>query len=68
MSTNLMLDDELINEARRAGGHKSKREAVSAALREYVQRRKQAAVLDLFDKVPYDSRYDYKAERESRRE
>src|SRR5438046_1471752 len=41
MATNLALDDHLIEAARQAGGHKTKKEAVTAALDEYVKRRKQ---------------------------
>jgi len=41
---NLALDDNLIEEARRAGGHKTKKEAVTAALAEYVKRRKQMRI------------------------
>ena len=63
MATNLALDDELINEAKRLGAHKTKRETVTVALREYVQRRRQARLLDLFGTIPYDQDYDYKAER-----
>lgn len=63
VATNLALDDELINEAKRLGAHKTKREAVTVALREYVQRRRQARLLDLFGTIPYDQDYDYKAER-----
>jgi hypothetical protein len=39
MPTNLALDDQLIEEARRAGGHKTKKEAVTVALDEYVRKR-----------------------------
>ena len=46
MATNLQLDDKLIQEARRLGKHKTKREAVTAALTEYVQRRRQLGILD----------------------
>lgn len=63
MATNLAIDDELINEARRIGRHRTKREAVTAALKEYIQRRQQVALLDLFGQVPYEPEYDYKAER-----
>ena len=63
MATNLALDDELINEAKRLGAHKTKRETVTVALREYVQRRRQARLLDLFGTIPYDQDHDYKAER-----
>jgi Arc/MetJ family transcription regulator len=45
MATNLALDDDLIEAARRAGGHKNKKDAVTAALAEYVERRKQLRIL-----------------------
>jgi Arc/MetJ family transcription regulator len=64
MPTNLALDDALIEEARRAGGHKTKKEAVNAALDEYVRRRKQMRILDAFGTISFDPAYDYKAERQ----
>jgi hypothetical protein len=67
MATNLALDDKLIEEARRAGKHKTKREAVSAALEEYVRRRKQVRILGAFGTFKFDPGYDYKAERRKRR-
>ena len=63
MATNLALDDGLIEEARRIGRHKTKKEAVTTALTEYVKRRKRLRILDQFGTVEYDPRYDYKAER-----
>jgi hypothetical protein len=63
MPTNLALDDRLIEEARRAGKHKTKKEAVTAALDEYVRRRKEIRILDAFGTVSFDPAYDYKAER-----
>jgi len=63
MATNLALDDQLIEEARRVGRHKTKREAVSAALAEYVKRRKQRRILDAFGTIDFDPKYDYKTER-----
>ena len=67
MATNLALDDALIEEARRAGKHKTKKEAVTAALGEYIQRRKQVRILDAFGSFEFDPGYDYKAERRRRR-
>jgi len=67
MATNLALDDLLIEEARRVGRHKTKREAVSAALAEYVKRRKQLRILRVFGTVDFDPKYDYKAERNRKR-
>ena len=67
MATNLALDDKLIVEAQRAGKHKTKKEAVTAALSEYVRRRKQLGILKLFGTIDYDPSYDYKAERRRKR-
>ena len=63
MPTNLALDDQLIEEARQAGKHKTKREAVNAALDEYVSKRKQMRMLEAFGTFSVDPDYDYKAER-----
>ena len=51
MATNLALDDKLIHEAIRLSGHRTKKAAVTHALEEYIQRRKQKAILDLFGKI-----------------
>ena len=66
MATNLALDDALIEEAQRSGKHKTKKEAVTAALEEYVRRRKQVRILDAFGTFEFDAGYDYKAERRAR--
>ena len=63
MPTNLALDDKLIRDAQAIGGHKTKKAAVTEALQEYVQRRRQLEVLDLFGKVEYEPGYDYKKQR-----
>ena len=60
MPTNLALDDKLINEAKRVGNHATKKEAVTAALDEYVRRRKQLAILELEGTIDYDPTFDYK--------
>lgn len=65
MATNLALDDKLIDEARRFGHHRTKKAAVTAALQEYVQRRKQQKILNLTGRVDYDPDYDYKALRKT---
>jgi len=65
MATNLTLDDDLIEEARRVGQHKTKKDAVTAALVKYVQRRKQLRILKLFGTIDFDPKYNYKAERRS---
>jgi len=63
MATNLALDDKLIDEALKIGKHKTKRETVNAALREYILLRKQQKVKELFGTIEYDSSYDYKKQR-----
>ena len=55
----LAISDDLVSEAKKIGGHKSKNEAVTAALEEYVRRRNQLRILDLEGTVDYD----YKAAR-----
>ena len=67
MATNLALDDRLIEEALRAGGHKTKKEAVTAALAEYVRLRKQRRILEAFGTFDFDPTYDYKSERRKQR-
>jgi hypothetical protein len=67
MATNLALDDKLIEEARKTGGHRTKKEAVTTALQEYIQRHKQPRILEAFGTVDFDPTYDYKAERRKKR-
>ena len=63
MPTNLAIDDSLIREAVRIGHHKTKKDAVTIALSEYIQRRKQQEIVSLFGDVDYDPSYDYKKQR-----
>ncbi len=44
MATNLALDDQLIEQARIVGRHRTKKAAVTEALEEYVERRRQIEV------------------------
>jgi Arc/MetJ family transcription regulator len=63
MATNLEIDNQLIQEALQLGGHRTKRAVVKEALQEYVQRRKQLKVTELFGTIEYDDDYDYKKQR-----
>ena len=63
MSTNLLIDDHLIITPRELGRHKTKKDAVTQALKEYIQRMEQKKVMKLFGKIDYDPNYDYKAHR-----
>jgi Arc/MetJ family transcription regulator len=64
MATNLDLDDALVEQAKKLGGHRTKREAVNAALAEYVARRQRLRILELRGKLDWDPDYDYKKERQ----
>lgn len=63
MATNLALDPSLVEEALRVSGKRTKREAVTEALVEYVARRAQADVVELFGTLEWDESYDYKRDR-----
>ncbi len=60
VATNLELDPKLVDEVKAAGNHRTKREAVTAALEEYLIKRKQREVIKLFGTVDYAPDYDYK--------
>jgi Arc/MetJ family transcription regulator len=60
MATNLAIDDKIIDEARRIGNHRTKKEAVTAALDEYIRWRKQMQILDHFGTIDFDPDYDYR--------
>ena len=63
MATNLAVDDWLIEEAKLVGKHRTKKGAVTEALLEYIQRRKQSEILQIFHSIDYDQDYDYKKQR-----
>lgn len=63
MPTNLAIDDDLLTEAQQIGGHRTKKDTVNEALREYILRRRQAKVVDLFGTIEFDSGYDHKKQR-----
>ena len=63
MATNLAIDDALLKEAQRIGRHKTKKATVTEALKEYIRRRKQLEIMDLFGRIDYEDDYDYKKAR-----
>ncbi len=63
MATNLAIDDKLIIKAQKIGHHKTKKEAVTTALKEYIAHKKQLEVLDLFGSIEFDKNFDYKKAR-----
>lgn len=60
MATNLAIEDTLLKEAQIIGGHKTKKATVTEALKEYIRKRKQLGIVELFDSIDYDEDYDYK--------
>jgi hypothetical protein len=66
VATNLALDDKLLDEALKVGGKATKKATVTEALEEYIARRKQARIADLFVTIDYDPAYDYKKQRRRR--
>ena len=64
MATNLAIDEGLLEQALRMGGHRTKKDTVTEALEEYIQRRKQAKVVKLFGKLDFDPKFDYKRARQ----
>lgn len=66
MPSNLNFDHHLLEEAQKLGGFKYKKDAINAALNEYVNRHKQMQIIGLFDSISFDTDYDYKQGRKKR--
>lgn len=66
MATNLSIDPNLLEKAFETSGQKTKKAAVTEALREFIARREQVRILDLFGKLEWSKDFDYKAERKRR--
>jgi len=65
MRTNIVIDDELIEQAMRVSGLSIKKDIVTLALREFVERRVRKDLADLRGKISFAEGYDYKLMRES---
>ena len=63
MATNLALDQDLLDRAFHVSGEPTKKAAVTRALQEFIARREQRRVAELFGKLECDASFDYKAER-----
>ncbi len=66
MATNVSIDPELLERALEVSGEKTKKAAVTKALEEFIARRQQRRIGDLFGKVDWDPGYDHKKERSRR--
>ena len=60
MATNLALDEDLLIEALEVGHLRTKKDTVTLALKEFIARRKQKKIFELFGSIDYDAKYDYK--------
>jgi len=63
MATNLDLNPELLEQALAVSGERTKKAAVTLALEEFIARRQQRKILELFRSLDWDPSFDYKAER-----
>jgi len=64
--TNLSLDPELLEQALKVSGERTKKAAVTRALQEFIARRSQKRLLELMGKLEWDNSFDYKSERSRR--
>jgi Arc/MetJ family transcription regulator len=64
--TNIVLDDELVEEAFRHSDARTKRELVDQALREFVENHRRKDIRELRGKISFHSGYDYKKLREGK--
>ena len=63
MATNLSIDPELLERVLAVSGERTKKAAVTKALREFIARRQQRRLLELVNKLEWDEGFNYKAER-----
>ena len=63
MATNLAIDPELLERALAVSGERTKKAAVTKALNEFIARREQVKLAELFGALDWDPAFDYKAER-----
>lgn len=66
MRTNIVLDEELVEEAKRLTGIKTKRELVQEALKTLIKTKKRTSLLKLAGKIEFAPGYDHKALREEK--
>ena len=63
MATNIELNEDLLKKVMNLSGVRTKKDAVNEALTEYVQRREQLKIIELFGTVEYEKSFDYKKQR-----
>ena len=63
MATNLSIDPVLLAKALELSGERTKKAAVNLALREFIARREQMRLRELFGQLEWSADFDYKKER-----
>lgn len=63
VATNLDIDPDLLERALVIGGERTKKATVNRALQEFIARRSQVRLLELFGTLDWNADYDYKSER-----
>jgi Arc/MetJ family transcription regulator len=63
MRTNIVIDDDLINEAISLTGIRTKRELVNLALQELVDKRKKKDLFKLAGQIEFSNDFDHKKTR-----
>ena len=66
MRTNIVIDDDLMDEATRLTGIRTKKELVDLALKELVKNRKKKDLFQLTGQLEFNEDFDYKAVRAMR--
>lgn len=66
MPTNLAIEDTLLEKALKAGGLRTKKETVTKALEEFIQRRQQRKILRAMGKIEFRNDWNYKMDRQNR--
>jgi Arc/MetJ family transcription regulator len=64
--TNVVLDENLVDEALKLSNSKTKKQLIHEALKEFVDNRKRLNLLDLSGKIKFVEGYDYKRMREGK--
>ena len=65
MRTNIDIDDDLVREAMKYAGVKTKKELIARTLREFIDNHKRKDLGDLRGKIKFHDDYDHKTMRKS---
>lgn len=66
MRTNIVIDDELLNEAFAVSNAKTKKDLIDEALREFIRLKKRKDLTDLAGSIRFHKNFDHKKLRKLR--